>query len=161
MCLAGPGIAGAVGDVTYFMTAEMKADPVRRWALRDRAFFGYGACHILAGVFLQARAGDGYFAERVVPAGSRPGNHVFVTDGVTAFDFHGYSRREVLLCHHVRMWRRQVPEWAARVERVTFDLLDTRALNARKMRGREQYLQDPVPRARAFLKRFDRAGCAR
>lgn len=139
----------------YFCQTEMKTDPARRWALRDRAFFGYGACHILAGVYLRKPPVAGLHAERIIPADGRPGNHIFVTDGIVAFDFHGYVPRARLLRHHARVWSHGYAGWACRVERVTFDLLDTRDLNARKMRGPDQFLHDPVPRAQAFLRRFD------
>ncbi len=33
----------------YVLKRGIKKDPERRWALPDRIFFGYGACHILAG----------------------------------------------------------------------------------------------------------------
>lgn len=45
----------------------IKADPARRWALPDRIFFGHGACHILAGAFLDAPPLAGFHAERLVP----------------------------------------------------------------------------------------------
>nr|WP_180882942.1 hypothetical protein [Mesorhizobium loti] len=43
------------------------------------------------------------------------------------------------------------------LETVDFSLLDTAALNARKMRGPAQYLDDAVSRARRFIERADHA----
>jgi hypothetical protein len=37
----------------YILKPGIKRDPERRWALPDRIFFGHGACHILAGVYLE------------------------------------------------------------------------------------------------------------
>ncbi|PWE27681.1 hypothetical protein C4N9_14635 [Pararhodobacter marinus] len=145
----------------YRLKPGIKQDPLRRWRLPDRIFFGHGACHILAGVYLHDAPLPGFRAERIIPGDGKPGNHVYVTDGTIAFDFHGYSDREALLTHHVRGWRRvSGPEWRCTVESVRFDLLDTLALNARKMRGPDQYWGDAVVRARAFLARFDHAACA-
>ncbi|MEM1315699.1 MAG: hypothetical protein AAGI51_14160, partial [Pseudomonadota bacterium] len=131
-----------------------KRDMVRRWALPDRMFFGFGACHILAGAALEAAPIPGLRAERIAPRDGLPGFHVFVTDGRRAFDFHGCSDRAALLAHHARAWRRRHPDWRAEIEPVDYDLFDTAALNARRMLGPCQYLHDPRPRARAFLARF-------
>ncbi|CCV05171.1 conserved hypothetical protein [Mesorhizobium metallidurans STM 2683] len=46
------------------------------------------------------------------------------------------------------------------IERVDFDLLDTAELNQRKMLGPNQYLYDPIPRARRFIDRVDHTEAA-
>lgn len=137
----------------YVLKPGTKRDPVKRWALPDRIFFGHGACHILAGTYLDDPPLDGFHAERIIPVDGLPGNHVYVTDGRIAFDYHGYSVRARLLDHHARGWSARHSGWGCAVERVDFPLLDTAALNARKMLGPDQYLGDPVPRARRFLAR--------
>ena len=140
----------------YHLKPGVKRDPVRRWALPDRIFFGYGACAILAGVFLRAPPHAGFHAERIIPVEGFSGNHIFVTDGVVAFDYHGYSIRNRLLLHFTAAWADHCGEgWACRLERVDFDLLDTQDLNSNKMLGPEQYLHDPIERARQFLGRID------
>ncbi len=141
----------------YVLKRGIKKDPVRRWALPDRVFFGYGACHILAGVFLDRPPLEGFYAERIIPGEGFSGNHVYVTDGVIAFDHHGYSACERLLAHHRKGWTGLSPGWDCSIERVDFDLLDTAELNRRKMLGPDQYLHDAVPRARAFVARVDHA----
>lgn len=139
----------------YRLKPGIKKNPQRRWDLPDRAFFGHGACHILAGVYLKAAPLAGFHAERITPGEGHAGNHVFVTDGVLAFDFRGYSCRRSLLLHHTLGWSRlSAPGWTCAVEPVAFDLLDTQELNARKMLGPDQYLGDPRPRALGFLRRF-------
>ena len=136
----------------YVLKQGVKKDPVRRWALPDRIFFGHGACAILAGVFLRHPPLPGaWHAERIVPHAGHAGNHIFVTDGCVAFDFHGYACRDRLLAHHRRQWSARSPGWDADLEVVDFDLLDTKELNARRMLGPDQYLQDPVPRAMRFV----------
>ncbi|QBF31014.1 hypothetical protein [Thalassococcus sp. S3] len=140
----------------YRLKPGIKTDPKRRWALPDRIFFGYGACHILAGVYLARPPLDGFYAERIVPKDGFAGNHIFVTDGAVAFDYHGYSARRALLEHHMAGWAAQYDrKWACRIEHVTFDLLSRSDLNARKMLGPDQYFSDPVARANAFINRID------
>lgn len=139
----------------YVLKPGIKADRQRRWALPDRIFFGHGACHILAGVFLRHPPVDGFVAVRIVPAPGFAGNHVFVSDGTIAFDHHGHTARRRLLDHHRRGWAARCPGWDCTVETVDFDLLDTAELNRRRMLGPDQYLFDPVPRARAFIGRID------
>ena len=140
----------------YVLKPGIKRDPVRRWALPDRIFFGHGACHILAGTYLAAPPLPGFHAERIIPAEGFAGNHVYVTDGTVAFDYHGYALRDRLLSHHRRGWSaRSRPGWDCVIERVDFDLLDTAELNRRKMLGPDQYGHDPTARAHRFIARVD------
>ena len=129
----------------YILKSGIKRDPVRRWMLPDRIFFGHGACHILAGTYLLHPPVVGLYAERVVPADGFPGAHVYVTDGTVAFDYHGYSLRARLLAHHKKGWSRHCSGWTCEMVPVNFDLLDTLELNLRKMLGPDQYLHDPNP----------------
>lgn len=141
----------------YILKRGIKKDPVRRWALPDRIFFGYGACHILAGVYLKHEPLAGFHAERIIPDDGFAGGHMFVTDGVIAFDYHGYCLRDRLLAHHRKGWSTHSPGWSSTIEPVDFDALDTVELNARKMLGPDQYLHDARPRALAFIVRRDHA----
>jgi len=101
----------------YVLKHGIKRNPERRWALPDRIFFGYGACHILAGVFLKHRPLKGFHAERIIPAESFAGNHIYVTNGVIAFDYHSYSGRDRLLDHHRRAGPPTAPVGTARSRR--------------------------------------------
>jgi hypothetical protein len=121
-------------------------------------FFGHGACHILAGVYLSDPPLNGFYAERIVPGNGYSGAHVFVTDGQVAFDYHGYSLRQRLLLHHTQGWAScSGPGWNCRIEQVDFDLLEQKELNARKMLGPDQYHADPRLRAKAFMARINHA----
>ena len=144
----------------YVLKPGTKKDPLRRWALPDRIFFGHGACAILAGAYLKHPPLGGFHAERIIPAEGFAGNHIFVTDGVLAFDYHGYSLRARLLGHHEKSWAGRHAGWNCRLETVDFDLLDTAELNRRKMLGPDQYLHDPVARAERFIGRIDHAAAA-
>jgi len=139
----------------YKMKPDIKRDPVRRWALPDRVFFGNGACHILAGVFLEQSPLAGFYAERIIPGTGFSGNHIYVTNGSIAFDHHGYSARLRLLEHHTLGWSRCNPAgWNCMLERVEFNLLDTDELNSRKMLGPDEYEGDAIARARRFIERI-------
>jgi len=144
----------------YVLKPGIKRDPVRRWALPDRIFFGHGACHILAGVYLRRPPLAGFRAERIIPAEGFAGNHVYVTDGTVAFDYHGYSLRDRLLAHHRRVWSTIHPGWDGVIEAVDFDLLSTTELNQRKMLGPDQYLHDARARAERYIARIDHARAA-
>ncbi|MCJ8298868.1 MAG: hypothetical protein MJK13_08040 [Pseudomonadales bacterium] len=139
----------------YFPKPGIKKDPVRRWKQSDRVFFGHGACHILAGVYLKKYPNSGFYAVRVIPVDGYVGNHIFVTDGIHAFDYHGYSQLNRLIEHHKKGWLDRFSGWNAKRERVDFSLLDTTSLNARKMLGPDQYLHNPIERALQFLTRFE------
>jgi hypothetical protein len=140
----------------YVLKPGVKKDPVRRWALPDRIFFGHGACAILAGVFLQRQPYRGFYAERIIPGDGFAGNHIYATDGTIAFDYHSYSLRSNLLEHFTNGWsNRYESGWTCRIENVNFDLLSTADLNNRKMLSPDQYLGDPVGRAAKFIGRID------
>jgi hypothetical protein len=141
----------------YVLKPGIKKNPEKRWALPDRIFFGHGACAILAGAFLKHPPLAGFYGERILPAEGFSGNHIYVTNGVIAFDYHGYSSRARLLKHHERSWASHSPGWHSTLETVDFDLLDTAELNQRKTLGPDQYLHDPVPRALGFITRIDHA----
>lgn len=143
----------------YWPKPGLKRHPMKRWNRPDRIFFGFGACHILAGVYLQNPPLPGFHAERICPAEGLPGTHIYVTDGQICFDFHEYSSRARLWAHYQAGWQARYPGWQAEIRPVTFDLLDTAALNAHKHLGPDQYPGDVVTRARMFLARIchDRA----
>lgn len=146
----------------YTLKPGVKKDPIRRWALPDRIFFGNGACAILAGVYLRDPPLPGFYAERIVPGEGFAGNHIFVTDGLLAFDHHGYSLRYRLLAYHTAGWARRYEEgWNCHLEKVAFDLLSTRDLNDNRMLGPDQYLDDPIKRAKAYLDRIDHVDASR
>jgi len=138
----------------YILDPAKKEDPILRWNLPDRIFFGHGACHILAGVYLDACI-NSLFKSYWIKPHAFPGMHVFVSDGQVAFDYHGYSTQARLEAHHRKVWTHQHPGWDAEVVPVDFNLLDTAELNQRNMRGPDQYLGDAEQRARDFISRIN------
>jgi len=97
-----------------------KQNPVRRWSLPERIIYGYGACHILAGVFLERFPNKGWYAVWVKPWEGFCGSHVFATNGDIAFDYHGYSVHDRLLKHHKNAQKSLYAGWGSDVIRVEF-----------------------------------------
>ena len=139
----------------YVPKPNIRNDLERFWALPDRVIFGNGACHILAGMYLQTPPLTGFHAEKITPVDRFSGNHVYMTDGEIAFDYHGYSASERLLEHFRKGWSQKYPGWDCTIERVDYDLLSTVDLNSRGMRGPDQYFLDPIPRARRYLEKIN------
>lgn len=136
----------------------IKSNPAKRWNLPERVFFACGACHILAHAFLEAWPDRGFGAVWIRPAKGFAGNHIIVTDGRTAFDYHGYRREEALLAHEWAKTRRWWPGWDATLVPLPRDVLISEAKSKTYdglwLREPGQFLHDALPRARAFLARF-------
>lgn len=142
----------------FFPKTNAKADPVRRWHRPDRHFFANGACHILAFAFLERYADRGFHARWIKPARGYSGNHIYVTNGVEAFDYHGFSTEERLLALAFRRAQRFFPGWDATLVDLPTDVLVSerlsRQIDGLWLREPRQFLHDALPRARMFLDRF-------
>ena len=130
---------------------NLKSDPEKRWQQSDRIFFGFGACHILTGVFLADPKFSDFYGEWIVPEEGFSGTHMYATNGMYAFDYHGFWCREKLLARYWAGFRKRYPGWDAQIERISFPLLNTKELNARKHLGPDQYFGDPILRAKRFI----------
>ena len=144
----------------YLLKPGVKEDPIRRWNLPDRVFFASGACHILAHAFLERFPAAGFVAVWIRPQAGFTGNHVFVTNGDLAFDYHGYAPRDRLVAHYTKRARRLFPGWGADLVPVTVSLVNRGEARAIGMDIREpaQFLRDALPRARRYLDRFTVSG---
>lgn len=132
--------------------ANLKRDPLQRWQQPDRRFFACGACHVLAHEFLQHPAGHGFTAYWIRPAAGFTGNHVFASDGVHSFDYHGFHEARTLLAHHVRRGARAQPGWHGTVTALDpRELLGAGTREGLHLRPPSEFLQDPRPRARRFV----------
>jgi hypothetical protein len=142
----------------FFPKANVKSDPVGRWHRPDRHFFANGACQVLASAFLERYPDLGFHARWIKPAPSYLGNHIFVTDGKVAFDYHGLSAEDRLLSLAFRRARRFFPGWDATLIDLPDDVLvsesRSREIDGLWLREPKQFLHDALPRARAFLGRF-------
>ena len=81
----------------FFPKINVKNDPAGRWHRPDRHFFANGACQVLAFAFLERYPDLGFRARWIKPAAGFTGNHIYVTDGTNAFDYHGLTTEQRLL----------------------------------------------------------------
>jgi len=97
----------------FFPKINVKADPVRHWHRPDRHFFANGACQVLAFAFLERYPALGFHARWIKPAAGFTGNHIYVTDGIKAFDYHGLTPEARLLAFSFARGRRFFSGWEA------------------------------------------------
>jgi hypothetical protein len=139
----------------FFPKTNVKDDPMRRWHRPDRQFFANGACHVLAYAFLQKYPDLGFRARWIKPAAGYIGNHIFVTDGQNAFDYHGLTMEQRLLSLCFRRARRFFPGWDATLVDLPIDVLVSEQRSPQFeglwLREPKQFLHDALPRACAFL----------
>jgi len=134
-----------------------KQDAVRRWKLSDRAFFGHGACHILAHEYLVRFAQSDFYAVWIKPHEGYRGNHVFVTDGSNTFDYRGYLKAPRLISYCWQQYGQAYPGWDATLVRVKGNLCSSNEMKNIGMYIREpaDFLYNATPRAQAYLKKYD------
>jgi len=86
------------------------------------------------------------------------GNHIYVTDGINAFDYHGLTTEQRLLALAFRRGRRFFPGWDAALVDLPADVLisepRSRQIEGLWLREPKQFLHDALPRARTFLDGF-------
>jgi hypothetical protein len=142
----------------FFPKINVKIDPVRRWHRPDRHFFANGACQVLAFAFLERYPDLEFRARWIKPAAGFSGNHIYVTDGINAFDYHGLTTEQRLLALTFRRGRRFFPDWDAALVDLPADVLiseqRSRQIEGLWLREPKQFLHDALPRARNFLDGF-------
>ena len=138
-----------------FIPDEVKRDPVRRWELPDRIFFAAGACHILAYAFLQKYQKEGFKPYWIKPGKGYKGNHIFVSDGVNAFDYRGYNSEKRLLEQIIEDMGKHYPGWHYELIELAEEALISEKLSRTYeglwLREPGQYLHNPMERAEAYL----------
>jgi hypothetical protein len=146
------------GAAMFFPKINVKIDPVRRWHRPDRHFFANGACQVLAFAFLERYPDLEFRARWIKPAAGFSGNHIYVTDGINAFDYHGLTTEQRLLALAFRRGRRFFPGWDAALVDLPADVLisepRSRQIDGLWLREPKQFLHDALPRARHFLDGF-------
>ncbi len=135
-------------------SAEDKLDLARSWGRPDRPFFASGACHVLAGVFLEEQTGMEWHALHIRPADGFRGGHVVVSNGTTILDYHGYTSHNAFLRHYLAKVRRLIPHWSGTVDRLADSPISKSFCRRTGHRLPEQFLHDPRPRARGYLRRI-------
>jgi hypothetical protein len=142
----------------FFPKINVKNDPERQWHRPDRHFVANGACQILAFAFLERYPDRGFHARWIKPAVGFIGNHIYVTDGVSAFDYHGLTTEQRLLAFGFKRGQRFYAGWDATLVDLPTDALVSEArspqIEGLWLREPRQFLHDALPRARNFLDRF-------
>lgn len=136
-------------------TESNQATLQARWHRPDRVFFAKGACHVLAEVFLRRHATQGFRPVLIWPAAGFRGSHLFVTDGATVFDWHGYSAYEPFLTHALDKLRRQQAGWAGELIPVEGSPAAEAFCTQYNHRRPEEFYGDVIARADGFLDRIE------
>jgi hypothetical protein len=141
----------------FFSKIDVKQNPVRQWHRPDRQFFANGACQVLVYAFLERYPKLGLRARWIKPASGSTGNHIFVTDGSTTFDYQGFTTEPRLLALTFRRGRRFYPGWDATLADLPTEVLvseqRSRRIEALWLRQPTQFLHDSLHRAQLFLDR--------
>jgi hypothetical protein len=135
-------------------TPAEKADLEGSWLRADQDFFGAGACHVLASVFLRERAGSGYRALLIVPSPGHCGGHVVAASTELVFDFNGFTPRSFYFAELERLHREREPAWAATLLELDLNPAGWDFCRKYAHRHPSEFFRDPLPRARAFIRRF-------
>lgn len=135
-----------------FRSEIQKKDQSLSWKRGDRAFFASGACHILAHVFLQQYADQGYRPYMILPDSGFRGGHVYAASEDRVFDYHGFSVKTPFLEHYFRKIKRLFPGWNGTILALN-DFMTPSFFRQFNCRAPEQYFSDPLPRAKAFVMR--------
>ena len=138
----------------YKPKVNVKEDPYKRWHQPDRRFFACGACQILAHAFLEIYPESNYRAVWVRPSEGYRGNHVFVTDNVFTFDYHGYSSLQKMKLHTEKRNKMYYPGWSCEFVDLNLNLNSHEPRSIGMFtRTSTEYLYDAFPRAKEFVLR--------
>ena len=131
-------------------TAAQKEDLAASWLRPDREFFSAGACHILAGVFLEAHPASEFAAYLLQPASDFRGGHVLVVGNEVTFDWLGYQERGDYLTRLEQQRRLAMPGWHCSMVPIANPLSWT-FCRPFHHRHPSQFPHDVMARARRFL----------
>lgn len=98
-------------SLSYARSPLERKDPFVAWQRDDKAFFASGACHILAHMFLCLHQGEGFQLIYLRPKRNLPGNHLYASNGIWAFDFNGWTHEEELLSVTRQAYTQKYPGW--------------------------------------------------
>lgn len=139
-------------SLLFDRTAEERKDMFKSWARGDQAFFAAGACHILAELFVQLHAGEGYYKVYIKPAASFPGNHVYATNGTWAFDHNGWTKEQELLAVSEKAYCERHPGWSYERRVIVEDIETFCRQNYHRLPWQFAYL--PWERAYEYIQQF-------
>jgi hypothetical protein len=142
-----------------FVTDEVKQNPEKRWSLPDEVFFAAGACHILAYAFLEKYPDKGFTPYWIKPGTGHRGNHIFVTDHNTIFDYKGFQKFDNYIEDLEVEMKSMFFEWNYKLvelpKTALISEIESKKIDRLHLRSSEQFLYNALPRARKYLDSFD------
>ncbi len=142
-------------SLLFDRTPEQKRDMFKSWEREDQDFFAAGACHILADLFLQLHAEEGFQFVYLKPSNGLPGNHVYAANDTWAFDHNGWTEETELLKTTEKMYKEKYPGWA--YSRIIIEPSVDALENFCKQNNHRlpwQFAHLPWERARAYIRQF-------
>ncbi len=101
---------------------------------------------------MQLHYGQGFERVHIRPHGNMPGNHVYVTDGIWAFDFNGWTKEVELLEVYENAYATKHPGWKYDKAIIKDDLEAFCKNNNHRSPWQFPYL--PRERAYKYIKQF-------
>lgn len=142
--------AAIIPAVALMRTPEERQDQRVSWERSDTAFFASGACHILAFAFKEESSSENYKIMHIRPKnGNTFGDHVYISDGASAFDFNGWSPARDFIETNVAASRQQQEDWDYSIVEVTAGLEEF--CEQTNHRPPKDFWRDPRPRAKHFI----------
>lgn len=138
----------------YARSPAERRDPFVAWQREDKAFFASGACHILAHMFLSLHTGEGFELIYVRPKRNLPGNHMYASNGIWAFDFNGWTPEEELLTVTRGAYQKAYKGWDFERIVIKEGLPAFIAKGDHQLRPPEYFPHLPWERAYKYLARF-------
>lgn len=100
-----------VSGIDFKRTPEERKDRFLSWKRPDISFFASGACHILAYLFIELHPNEGYKLIQIKPKEGFSGTHLYVSNGIWAFDFNGWTPEKFLLAETKKAYSHVYPGW--------------------------------------------------
>lgn len=139
----------------YARSPEERRDPFLAWQRKDKAFFASGACHILAHMFLSLHVGEGFELIYIRPKDDKPGNHLYASNGIWAFDYNGWTHEEEMLAMTRQAYAKEYPGWDFERIVIKEGLPRYIAAGDHKLRPPEYFPFPPWERAYKYIQQFD------
>lgn len=141
-----------ISPFEFRRTPAEKQDIQLSWKRPDLAFFSAGACHILAFAFIEQYPKAGFTIKFIRPVQGFSGMHLYVSDGVQAFDAQGYFTEAELWREYRDAHIKAFPGWEAEIIDIQVPL--TEFCKANQHRPPKDFPCDVWARAQAYLATF-------
>ncbi len=137
-----------------FRTVEQKTDLKGSFYRPDRPFFAAGACHVLVQAFLDLAPTNAWKASLILPHPGFRGMHVFASNKHYAFDYHGFTDVNRFREHYFQKMKRWFPGWSADILELGVSPISEEFCTRYNHRRPEQFYENPMPRANAYVRKF-------